>query len=176
MKKATISTISVISKSVTANRKKVEAAAVDFQAYFIAYNSKEPKKLLEAYKAIQKEAKESGDTVTFNSATKFRLQIEDALGRAKRINLTAEERSAIQSLVSRGFTFSDISEAYLIEHLTGTEWVSPTGEVLKKATKAQVEAGKPEYIPVVNWTPSTFATYLKRAFAEAQKVATVSIR
>lgn len=174
--KKSISTLTVISKAITANRKRLEAAAVDFQAYFIAYNSKEPKKLLEAYKAIQKDAKDAGDKVTLESATKFRLMIEDALGRAKRIRLTAEERAAIQALVSRGFTFSDISEAYIIENLTGTEWVSATGEVLKKSTKKQVEAGKPEYVPVVNWTPTTFASYLKKAFAEATSEAKASIR
>lgn len=176
MKKQTISTISVISKSVTASRKALTSAAIDFQAYFAAYNKSTAKKSLEAYVALQKSAKESGDTTTEASAKKLRLQIEDALGRAKRITLTAEEKSAIQSLNDRGFTFSDISEQYLIEHLAGTEWLSPTEEILKKATKSQLAKGSAEYVPVTNWTPNVFATYLKIAYAQATAEVKVSIR
>lgn len=176
MKKQTISTISVIGKSVSAARRALTSAAVDFQAYFAAYNKSAAKKSLEAYVALQKSAKESGDTLTEANAKKLRLQIEDALGRAKRITLTAEEKSAIQSLNDRGFTFSDISEQYLIEHLAGTEWLSPTEEILKKATKSQLAKGSAEYVPVTNWTPTTFATYLKRAYAQATAEVKVSIR
>lgn len=176
MKKQTISTISVIGKSVSAARKALTSAAVDFQAYFAAYNRTEAKRLLEAYKSLQKTAKESGDELTEASARRLRLQIEDALGRAKRINLTTEERAAIQSLTDRRFTFSDISEQYLIEHLAGTEWLSPTEEILKKATKSQLAKGSAEYVPVTNWTPTTFATYLKRAYAQATAEVKVSIR
>lgn len=176
MKKQTISTISVISKSITAARQHIEAAAVEFQAYFAAYNTKEAKKSLNAYVALQKSAKESGDSLTEASARKLRLQIEDALGRAKRISLTAEEKSAIQSLHDRGFTFADISEAYLTEHLAGTEWLDATGVLVKKASKSQLAKGSAEYIPVTKWTPATFATYLRRAYIQATAEVKSSLR
>lgn len=176
MKKQTISTISVIGKSITAARQQLESAAIDFQAYFAAYNKSAAKKSLEAFIDIQKSAKELGDTAIEASAKKLRLQIEDALGRAKRITLTAEEKSAIQSLFDRGFTFSDISELYLLENLEGTEWLSSTGVILKKATKSQLAKGSAEYAPVTNWTPSTFATYLKRAYINKTAEVKVSIR
>jgi hypothetical protein len=176
MKKQTISTISVISKSITAARQQIEAAAVEFQAYFAAYNRSEAKKSLEAYKSLQQSAKESGDSLTEASAKKLRLQIEDALGRAKRITLTAEEKSAIQSLNDRGFRFADISEAYLTEHLSGTEWMDATGHIVRKASKSQLAKGSAEYVPVTKWTPATFALYLRRAYVEATAEVKVSVR
>lgn len=177
MKKSTTRTaIAVVCKSITANRKKIEAAAIEYQAYFCAYNTREAKRLLDIYKTMQTDAKTAGDAVTESSARKLRLQIEDALGRAKRIKLTAEERAAVQSLVDRGLTFADISEAYLAEHLAGTEWMDATGNIVKKATKSQLTKGSAEYVPVTNWTPATFATYLRRAFVEATAIAKSSIR
>lgn len=176
MKKQTIATVSFIGKSIANNRKKAESAAVDFQAYWAAYCRKDAKDDLEDTKKILSEAKEAGDLDLAEQAQKVRLQIEDALGRCKRLNLTTEEKAAIQSLKDRGFRFKDLCLGYITENLRGTEWVDGDGQVLKKASKSQIEAGKPEYIPVINWTPSTFANYLKKAYIEAHSEVKVSLR
>lgn len=189
MKKANISQVSVLNKSINANRKKVEAAAVEFQAYWAKGYKKDVTDYLNGVKeslAAAKTAAESEDYVTREGATQeaevlqaLRLQVEDALGRSKRINLTAEERSALQSLKANGLTFEDISYNYIILNLAGTEWVSKEGAVLRKNGKKAVAEGKPEYVEVKNWTPTTFATYLKKAFNAAHRTAEevkVSIR
>lgn len=189
MKKATISQVSVINKSINANRKKVEAAAVEFQAYWAKGYRKDVTDHLNRIKEQLAEAKaaaESEDFTIREGATQAaevlqaeRLQVEVALGKAKQITLTAEERSALQSLKANGLTFEDISYNYIILNLAGTEWVSKEGAVLRRNGKKAVEAGKPEYTEVTNWTPTTFATYLKRAYNEVhrtKKEAEVSIR
>lgn len=189
MKKATISQVSVITKSINANRKKVEAAAVEFQAYWAKAYKKDVTDHLNFLKdsiAKAKAAAESEDPISREAAPmeaevlqSERLQVEVALGKAKQITLTAEERSALQSLKANGLTFEDISYDYIILNLAGTEWVSKEGAVLRKNGKKAVEAGKPEYTEVTNWTPTTFATYLKKAYNEVhrtKKEAEVSLR
>jgi hypothetical protein len=189
MKKANISQVSVITKSINANRKKVEAAAVEFQAYWAKAYKKDVTDYLNFLKESITKAKaaaESEDPISRGAAPmeaevlqSERLQVEVALGKAKQIVLTAEERSALQSLKANGLTFEDISYDYIILNLAGTEWVGKEGAVLRKNGKKAVEAGKPEYTEVTNWTPTTFATYLKRAYNEVhrtKKEAKVSLR
>lgn len=156
-----ISTISVITKSVNANRAKFAAAAVEFQAYWVKYARKDATEELALAKKLQSEG--------VVGAKANRLNLEVAFTKAKLITLTKEEKSALQSLRDSGLKFCDLSECFILAWLDGTEWVSKDGIILKKATKAQLAKGSSEFVPVTNWTPTTFATYLKKAWNKKQE-------
>jgi hypothetical protein len=89
--------------------------------------------------------------------------LEQMYSKSKSMTLNEEEKAALKDMHEDGFEFVNISLEFLVENLAGTEWMSESGELLKKNSKKKIEAGEANYVAVTKWTPMMFGRYLRYA-------------
>lgn len=147
--------VNTISRAINAQRNTINAQIIDFGAYWVKSFRPEVNEVMEAIKEAQRQG--------VAGAKEYRYMLEQMYARAKSLTLTNEEKTALKDMHDDGFHFVDISLEYLVENLVGTEWMSETGELLKKNSKKKIEAGEPLYVPVTRWTPMMFGRYLRYA-------------
>lgn len=147
--------VNTISRAINAKRQTINAQIIDFGAYWIKMYRPEVNKIMEAVKEAQRNGVEG--------AKEYRYMLEQMYSKSKSMNLNEEEKAALKDMHEDGFEFVNISLEFLVENLAGTEWMSETGELLKKNSKKKIEAGEANYVPVTKWTPMMFGRYLRYA-------------
>lgn len=147
--------VNTISRSINARRATMNAQIIDFGAYWVKSYRAEVNEVMDAVKQAQAQGVEG--------AKEYRYMLEQMYAKSKSMQLSDEEKTALKEMHEDGFKFVDISLEFLVENLTGTEWINEAGELLKKNSKKKIEAGEPNYVPVTKWTPMAFGRYLRYA-------------
>lgn len=147
--------VNTISRAINAKRQTINSQIIDFGAFWIKLYRPEVNKVMDAVKEAQRNGVEG--------AKEYRYMLEQMYSKSKSMNLNEEEKAALKDMHEDGFEFVNISLEFLVENLAGTEWMSETGELLKKNSKKKIEAGEENYVPVTKWTPIMFGRYLRYA-------------
>lgn len=147
--------VNTISRAINAKRQTINAQIIDFGAYWVKAYRAEVNEVMSAIKQAQAQGVEG--------AKEYRYMLEQMYSKSKSMTLNEEEKAALKDMHEDGFEFVNISLEFLVENLAGTEWMSESGELLKKNSKKKIEAGEANYVPVTKWTPMMFGRYLRYA-------------
>lgn len=147
--------VNTISRAINAKRQTINTQIIDFGAYWVKMYRPEVNRVMEAVKEAQRNEVEG--------AKEYRYMLEQMYAKSKSMTLNEEEKAALKDMHEDGFEFTNISLEFLVENLAGTEWMSESGELLKKNSKKKIEAGEANYVPVTKWTPMMFGRYLRYA-------------
>lgn len=147
--------VNTIGRAINAKRQTINAQIIDFGAYWTKMYRAEVNKVMDAVKEAQRDGVEG--------AKEYRYMLEQMYSKSKSMTLNEEEKAALKDMHEDGFEFENISLEFLVENLAGTEWMSESGELLKKNSKKKIEAGEANYVPVTKWTPMMFGRYLRYA-------------